>query len=82
MLTPNQTKRQEDLKNTLHDLTKEENSLMFQLETIREEIADILDELKQLREEDRLSNPVSEPTDEDINNQVDTLKERKGEILD
>lgn len=82
MLTPNQTKRQEDLKNTLHDLTKEENSLMFQLETIREEIADILDELKQLREEDRLSNPVNEPTDEEINNQVDTLKERKGEILD
>lgn len=82
MLTPNQTKRQEDLKNTLHDLTKEENSLMFQLETIREEIADILDELKQLREEDRLSNPVNEPTDEEINNQVDTLKERKGEILE
>jgi len=82
MLTPNQIKRQEDLKNTMFELTKTENSLMYQLEVIREEISDLVRELNQLKEEDRITTKVTEHTDEDINNMVDTLKERREEILD
>jgi predicted nucleic acid-binding Zn-ribbon protein len=77
MLSPNQIKRQEDLKNTIQEMTKTENSLMYQLEVIRDEISDLVQELTQLKEEDRLSNPVNEPTDEDIDNRVDTLREQK-----
>jgi regulator of replication initiation timing len=54
MLTPNQIKRQEDLKNAIQEMTKTENSLMYQLEVIRDEISDLVQELTQLKEEDRL----------------------------
>jgi uncharacterized coiled-coil DUF342 family protein len=80
MLTLNQIERKNELKQELEGLNKKKNSLMFMVEEVVDEIEGKQEEYNQLLNEDNAT--VAKHTDEDINNMVDTLKERREEILD
>jgi len=80
MLTLNQIERKNELKQELEGLNKKKNSLVFMVEEVTDEIEGKQQEYNQLLNEDNAT--VAKHTDEDINNMVDTLKERREEILD
>jgi len=80
MLTLNQIERKNELKQELEGLNKKKNSLVFMVEEVTDEIEGKQQEYNQLLNEDNATE--AKHTDEDINNMVDTLKERREEILD